>query len=640
MNKIIKPFFLVVAVLLFTVPVFAQDPPPNVGAQRWFCLKATRSGTHDAIITLDPVKSPPAPGINTYIFVKINNTLSTGNPTLDADSKIFGSTQNYDALRSTVGFDNKGVAQIKPTGGYTTREGVGIKSPGTNPVADPSNLNATWYDFVTADGKGGNSGLDHYWFGMQIINTGDGGGNGGDSGLKNGTFSWAVNANASDCTSIKWDPLGYVFDAQTLGVIPGASITIFDATKTPPRQVPQGVGAGQVATNPYTTPNNGMFSFFTDPGSYLFTMSGSYNSIPLSIADPTMVNPNYKTKGYTNIYKAGVPVVEAIGQTVRTDIAVNTVGATPPPSLPPSLSDINMNASGEQMQISGKVLNYTPEVPNAKVVVVYRDSVTQQSQESALVVVLDANGWFEFQAPQVLDGKSTYIISGLELRNIGGSTTQIKNYLDRFIATLVGIKDSFFVVHAAQISSVAIDPIPSYLEGITFPYALVGTYLQGSDVATYQTKADINGHYIIGSQFIPPLPYEIRIQKVTGEVIKMSTTEYIKQNAQFHKANNINTFSTIKTTTSVDDTNTLVVTKTLVPQNTNQTGSNSTTKTGNTMQSSGRAGDQTQVSKLGITGTGMQGVIMIVVVIIMLIMIGVGAFIVMKSKQQQIPPQI
>lgn len=620
MKKIFGFLIIGLFALLFTTAVFAEGET----SQHFFCLAAKNgAGGHDASLSIDTAKYTPIPG-EVFVMVRIDSKLTTGNPGLD--DQIFGNHTGYDELKASVGFGAHGNT------GVTT----------ANPVADPSGFPVEWHDDLDAD-----KARDHFWFGMQVRPAVQNADNQGAGALQNGTFDWAVSEGNKDCNSIRWDPLGYVFDAQTLGVIPGAVVTIYDATKTPPVKVPVGVTKGTVAANPYTTLSNGKFSFFTEAGTYSLTVDGTYNGTPLVMADPSTVNSNYKTAGYTNLYTPGSSIVEAEGQTVRTDILVQTVGAPAPILPPPSLTDVNMIGSGEQVQVSGVVLNYTPESPNAQVIVVYENPTTLQTQEGTLQVVLDVNGRFKFNTAQALDTDTTYLISRLDLK-ILSPVVQNSTLFDRLTSEITSIFNSFFTVHAASSVSIAIDPIPSYLEGIAkdnngviIPSALVGIYLKGNTKAVYQTKADINGHYVIGSQFIPPLPYEIKLVKVTGEVTKLSTKEYLKQNATYLKTNSINPFSMVKATTKLNNmTNTLEVTKTVVPQdNTNQNSNvnsnNSLTKgKSNTSSSNPQTDTQQKTIGGGGLGAGLQGIVMVVVVIMVLVMIGVGAFIMMKSKQQ------
>jgi len=624
MSKIFKINIFLLSTLVLSLvlpsffPIFADSAP----VQRFFCLAAKKNGTHNALLSIDPAKYTAIPG-DIYVFVRLNNLLTTGNPTLDSDHNVLGSSSNYDALVKSLELKDAGLVDS------------------VNPVPSSANLPVDWHDDLNP-----NKPTAHFWFGMQLVPPTQPVVNGAGGALQQGTFNWAVNAGDSVCASIKWDPLGYVFDAQTLGVIPGAIVTIYDASKTPPVKVPTGPGVGQVATNPFPTLDNGTFSFFTSPGTYSLTIGGKYNGVSLIIAGPSTVNQNYKADGYTNLYSSDTPIVEAEGQTVRTDIAVNTVGAPAPIPMTPTIEDINIIGAGENTQVSGTVVPYAPDSPTVKVVPVYVEPTTLAEQNGTDTIPINVNGEFSSLISSSMQvGDETYVINRLDLKNI--STALRKDSPNAFIAALTKIKDLLFVVHAAQsASSVVINPIPSYLEGIAqdskgavLSNVLVGIYLQGSNVSVYQTSSDVNGHYVIGSQYIPILPYEIHLTLANGEVVSLTTMEYLKQNANFHKQNTINSFATVQTNSSINNAGILTVTKTVIsPVTANTNKSNVGNSKGN--GSSGYRNGASQVTPTGgITTSGMQGIIMIAVAIMVLLMIGVGAFVMMKSKQSQMPPQ-
>lgn len=628
--------------LSFGSSVFAEDTN-----QQYFCLASTphQGDVHGADITLDPVKSGAATaGNKMYVLVRIDNLLTTGDPSLD--DKIFGGTHtNYNTLNTTVGFGKHG--------------NTGLVPATANPVADPKNppLNVYWHDDLDLG-----VGREHYWFGMQIGNPAAQANNGGNGGVQNGTFAWAADPKNKDCAWIGWDPLGYVFDAKTLGAIPGASVTVYNADLKPPLPLPTGTGVGFVQNNPYLTGANGIFSIFTPEGNYMLKVTGSYKGQPLVIEDFAAINKGFKNQGYYNLYNLkGVDSVfhEAAGQTVRTDIAVKTVGAPAPTPIiaPPNIIDLNFTGADSSMIVSGKIDPYLPEVSPMKVVPIYIDPTTQQSlngdpilpnnpNDPTSISGIDANGRFRVIIDQVkIDevNKKSYFIDRLALLGLNETTAQNKGFFGTFIGFFTKIKDSF-TVHAAQ-TNITVNPIPSFLEGITqdskgkvASSALVGIYIKGSNAPAYQTKSDINGHYVIGSQFIPMLPYDIRITLVTGEVIPLTTMQYLKQNAAYLKQNNINSFATVQTNSSIDSTGTLMITKTVITPIPSTRGTSNNGSGGGVGSNSTRNATSPTTPVNGISTSGMQGVIMVVVALLMLVMIGVGAFIVMKSKQQ-VPPQ-
>ena len=620
-------FLFIVFVLFMGKHVYATEA---TDAQKWFCLNPSPISSHDVSLGAYPQgtagKGSPIPGYPVYVFVKITDAnlpwLTTGNPAIDENPQVLGSRGNYNHLKDNLGFRNAGlIGSTNPTGNATTE--------GLNPAT------VHWHDDLN-----GNTTRDHFWYGMQIVPPTQNVVAGVDLGQKFGTFTFERAKGGSDCNYIAWDPFGYVFDAQTLGPIKGAKITIYNMMDNGTSvMVPQGTGPGKVAMNPFYTNENGSYTFFTDKGKYKLVIEGSFNGKPLEIEDITKVNTDYPAKGYDHLYAKDAIIdekeVNGVVETVRADIPVKTVGA---PTLYPQLVDVNIDRSGEQITIRGKVT-----VVPADVVFIYKDLATGQTKEGPEKPQLNIiNRSFAVTVNQTIEG--TYTFSEIQVRQATIPLTN-KGIGEKAIAFFNWIQDKLFSAHAQGVSTVKINPIPSYIEGIArgangeaLPFVMVGIYLQGSEAPAYQTRSDVNGHYSIGSQFIPPLSYEIRIKKTTGEVIKMSTTEYLKQNTDFHKANSINSFSTIQKAPSTNTINAPTLTKeelANLPQGNSQATTNRS-KTGASAYSPNLKVTQPPqtISGGGTMGAGMQGIVMIIAVIMVLVMIGVGAFIMMKSKQQ------
>lgn len=614
----------VLTFIMVTGSVIAQEPPPpeSKGGQQWFCLKADRTGGHDASLSVYPPGTPgkgsPIPGYPIYVFVKIANKLTTGDPDIDKKPEIFGTDQNYRFLSQNYKF-NKG-------------EGDGLK--GTNPRKDETDFPVGWHDDILPA-------ADHYWYGMQIVEpAGADVDTGNDLAQKFGTFTFDRLQTDSDCAAIHWDPLGYVFDSETLGPIPGAKVTVFNMATGKPVIVPEGFGTGKVAVNPYYTVDNGGYSFYTDPGDYILTVEGSFNGKLLKIRDPkTITSTAFSEYGYTNLYNTGDIIHEEAGETVRADIAVETVGAPSPLSKIPMLEDVNVGRAGEKISITGKVT-----IVPAELVLLYSDPATGMVKEGIDKPEIDETSRrFAFTADQIID--ETYAFTEVQVRK-----PQVVGKLPSIVQTVIALFKNIVKDVEAQspATSVKIDPIPSYLEGIAYdasgsplPNVLVGIYLSGSNTPAYQVRTDVEGHYVIGSQYIPTLPYEIRIRKTTGELIRVSTREYLKQNSAFHKANDINSFETVKTESTFNAAGELAITKEVVDLNeVNEAKKRASSQTGSNSQRSSQSTTTTTTGGIAsaLSQPGGQGIVMVVVAILVLVLIGVGAFVMMKSKQQQ-PPQ-
>jgi hypothetical protein len=198
------------------------------------------------------------------------------------------------------------------------------------------------------------------------------------------------------------------------------------------------------------------------------------------------------------------------------------------------------------------------------------------------------------------------------------------------------------------VSTQKITVIPSYIDGIAknkegtpLVNAIVGVYITNSTVPTYQTKTDESGRYMIDSRWTPPFEYNIKTVSSTGEIQKISIVDYLNQNASFHKEERINPF--ISKTTSKPLQATLLkgedakqaVLATQIIAGSEKQSNMGTGKSRNAINTSvsGRVQPAITHKVGGLSSSGMQGVFIIVIVLVVLTLIGVGAFIMMKSRQ-------
>ncbi|MFH0773631.1 MAG: hypothetical protein V1922_04960 [bacterium] len=598
MKHFLKYFVFVAVTLLFTVSVFAQNSPPpkNSELQRWFCLKPTLIDGHESSLSVkDGVvidsKKP------TYVVVKISfeggtagenptaekSAITTGNSTLD--NHIFSSSTGLDKLVKDFGFEG-GVEGGNPTNTFPVK----------------------WKDFVSEERA-------HFWYGMQESDPVPAAGNGSLGSQQQGTFAFDKAKGATDCEFINWDPFGYVFDAVTHGPIKGVYVRLLtsateNGTYTP---VPVGIGTGKVPANPALTNSDGSYKFYVSPGFYKLELLGdaAQSSKKYIIEkDINNVKPGYAEFGYEQLYIAEKPEVihELAGKVERRDIAIKTIGA-PAPLLTdgPQLKEIIVNRSiqnGEsKIRVSGRAL-FIP----IDLVAVYKDINNIVLEEKRFSLVHGHN-----YVPQNSgDERNFDIWMDAQTKDQKGTLAEVK--------TVSKYTTKSFSYH--------VDPMPSFLDGIANDKTgkpiidgFVRVYPIGSDQSAFKTTTDKNGHFTVNSDQLPPLPYSLLYTTVTGDEIKVTTTEYLKQNAAYHKENLINPYSV---------------------KSTEPNPSTAQTKTnGNTSGSTSTRVQPTIVQGGGITSFGMQGIIMIVMTLVILVMIGVGAFVVMRSKQQQqIPPQM
>lgn len=604
MKRILTYFvFVFTAVLLFfPMSVHAQNSPPpaNSETQLWFCLNPvnyTESEHTTSLvlkdgITIDTTKP-------TYIVAKIalnigdetpsekDSAMTTGDTALD--TKIFNSTEGFISLQNKLGFSG------------------GVVPPGTNPT---NTFPIVWKDDLSK--TLGEDKRVHFWYGMQegvSLSTDISGGAGAQ---QQATFGFEKAKGANDCAFLSWDPFGYVFDSVTHGPIKGVYVRLLTSkteggTYSP---VPVGIGTGKVSQNPVVTNNDGSYKFYVDPGFYKLELLGdTAKSTNKYIIEKNIKNikPGYDEFGYEQLYIAEKPEVihELAGKVERRDIAIETIGAPAPFSRGgPKFKEFFVNRSIQNgvpmVRISGRSF-FIP----VDLVAVYKDENN---------IILD-------EIPFSLTKGHTYLPqNSSDERNfdiwMDVRTKDKKGFLTEVKATSK---------YSTLFSTFRIDPMPSYLDGIATDKAskpivsgLVGIYPIGSDKPSFKTTTDKNGHFIVNSDQLPPLPYMLRYTTATGDEVKVTTTEYLKSNASYHAEKLIDSYS-VKITNL--DSNVLKA-------NNNMKGNTSLNKR---TQPTGA-----QVNKK--VASGMQGVVMALIVLVILIVSVGGIFVVMKYKQHQLPP--
>ncbi len=605
MNTILKSITISIVALLSSTLVFAADSPPpaNSVTQKWFCLKPTNSGTHDSSLTVkDGVTYDTTKP--TYVVVKVALDVGDTNPSADnsgmtagsasLDTHIFNSTDGLNKLASKLGF----------TGGV---------SKGSNPT---SSFPVEWSDDLSKT-NGGEQARAHFWYGMQeeapVPTTAAVQGNQGAQ--QQGTIDWVKSKGkgAADCEFISWDPFGYVFDATTHGPISGVYVQLLtsqtaDGVYAP---VPVGIGTGKVSANPVITNSDGSYKFYVDPGFYKLaligdvTKSGKKYTIEKNINN---IKNGFREYGYEQVYIAETPEViqEVAGKVERRDIAIETIGAPAPFSINgPKIQEIMMHSAlqnGEQMiRFSGRV-QFIPV-----------DLIAQYMDDNNTVV--------EEKKFSLAPGHKYVPLNSNNDRNfdiwVSASSTDGKGVLKNLKVT------SKF---STKLQSMSVPPMPSYLDGIAFGITrapvvngTVGVYPMGSNIPVYTTSTDSVGHFVVTSEWIPPFSYELHYTTTAGDVIKVSTTDYLKQNEKYLKDHSIQSYSGVITDANGKPKNLKDDVSKVKPQNVPEPTS---------IESA-----QSFISRTPV-------IMMFVLVIMMLLMIGVGAFVVMKSKQNQLPPQM
>lgn len=300
--------------------------------------------------------------------------------------------------------------------------------------------------------------------------------------------SLSIFARPAACTTVRQDPFGRVFDAQTLKPVSGVQTTILDSTKK--TLVLPGV------KNPVTTLSDGLFNFVVEAGSYFL-------KTPLAIA--TSVHEN-ASLAYSNILASyDTAVTEKQGETKQVDIAVT--GSSRSPVL--ELMEQGVMQMGRQTRVTGKA-----SWPLTQIEVKQTETLSQAQA--------DKFGYFELNIDNAKIGADTPLQIIL---------TEVDLTTDPKTAKIGGDEET-----------TEVDPIPTYLEGFAkditgreIPFATVRVMLTSTDTLYFQTTADDKGFFSISPRSLPIIsfyleftpPNSLSRQKVTIPQFSQSNREYL-----------------------------------------------------------------------------------------------------------------
>jgi len=602
--------FLVAVLLAFLcVKVVSAAEQKN---RRWVCLDADRSGGHVATLTSSKLGAKPLPGTATYIFVCIGSTCTTG-----------------DSQRDIVATGSDGLSILSGTYGYKF-EGM---NPSTNPLTSDSNGgigSVTWQD-STKDSQ------TRIWMAMNFYtpSTTSAGAAGGE---QQGTFSFDVASKK--CVSIQWDPFGRVFDATTLEPVQGARVTLlFKKNGSFVPMTPSDVVGGGIV-NPYTTTADGGFSFVVPDGEYKLVAN------PAALTDSKAVNAKY-ANAYYDIYPSltGDDIVEQGGMQHR-DVPIATLNTNTTATIMSSTITQGEGIIYVQGLVSHPLSKIITQVKR-----VYTNSSKVEIRDGDFVLA-DKLGKFAIEINQgEFANTAQYVdmIAGLRVEKVNLTTLAQKKDSSFFAWIGEQIRKVWegSVVSAQFNSQLALEPIPSYIEGYAYDSAgkvlsgvTVGIYMKGGKNPLYTTQADMSGHFKVGSENIPPVDYDIRYTQATGVVTSVTKSTFLTQNHAYMAVNKVNAFE-YRTTNQA--TGSSSITKTTSPSGSSGSdSSNSAGKKAGNSSTSGSGLGRTPTSAAEAANTnsagafaGMQGMVLVIVALVVLALIGVGAFIAMKSKRQE-----
>jgi len=358
----------------------------------------------------------------------------------------------------------------------------------------------------------------------------------GQGGLQQGKVEFPPFQD-KDCAAIAWDPAGRVFDAKTLEPIPNVQVMLL---KNYDGQFADARRTELTIVNPYTTEEDGAFSFYVSNGNYKLVPSHSNYSFPVTSLNE--IHPNYQDiylnprdgkagEPKTLIYPAQTGEIITVSNRMEfRDIPLkpnNNIGYNYPLKVYSFVYQVNQLT--QQIVFSGKTSH-----PFTKATL-YKKIINENNQETT-------QAFYSFLSNHL--GKFAFSIP---LSNLKENEIITDAKFEKSDLTNLNLNQQKVVAQQNNVVTLKINPILPRLEGFAyntegkvFPNTKVGIYLTFSNTPSYITTTDEKGYFKIPSTKLPNEPYEIRYHTKDGKTIKVSTTNFFKQNVPYLVKNKIN----------------------------------------------------------------------------------------------------
>ena len=609
-RTVVKNFFAVMvfifATFIFTSTASAQVAQGTNVQYIPFCFQSELAGGHVAKLSIKPGSAPndkALPSTQVYVAVCISSDVgdvcTTGNNTTDTliygKPAQLGGVTPFSYLGSKYGYNFEGLNLV----------GGGAVTPPVMSTADGMVAPMEWHDSTT-------NSHERRWIGLSVFQpkpTVDP--KLGQGGEQQGTFDFNLPANLKKCIPIAWDPDGTIFDSQSLEPIPNTSVSL-TKERTPGVFTlvnpfdPKDVGAA-LLTNPYTTTQDGSFSFFVPDGTYRLTPQNVGFVFPSVLS----LNPNY-AKAYEQIYPAltGLDIVEKGG---------------------PQHRDIPVDSKGQPASYPIKFLGYSYQSDKiSSVMVVGRVSHPLATINIYSVKVDETNPSIKTRSKLLTS--STADKNGRFMITVDQSTLKFTD--GEMLGELEAVKNNF-ALYANFVPStdlIKLDPILTYVEGNAYTTpgnsateAKIDVVLNNSQKPYFETTTDKNGYFKVPSDFIPSMPYHLEIVKGNLRT-SVSTSQFLGENGAYLKENKINTFYPNYSSAAInaDIKKTVQANKNIVDQG------GTANQTGNMAQNS-KDGSQKDAGST-VTSKNMSIIILVVIIVILLISAGFIAMFFLKKK--------
>lgn len=533
MYKKILSYFSILFALITVVPygVFAADTQPNSPqlSEQYICLEAVQiPGTHVATIkTSTGFTIPTVDGTGNPLKVLIFETLvtekgpvsTTGNAQTDAAAGLDPTNLSY--LQTNYKY-NQNPGRHAPYG-LLEKD---MKTGHPNPFNSTGSIDLDWSsETEQAVGR-------RVYAKVPFLTKAS---TGGDGGLQQAT--WTMTASTDNCTIIKWDPYGRVFDTVSLEPISGTSVTLYNVANGIETMYVDQQNTVKNPSNP--THEDGWYSFVVPTGFY---------KVKPSLSTHTFASPDFgktlKTNKYTDL-NYGETFEEKPGG-AHLDIPMtpkNPANVFVGPvknfwdAYPGTTKDIAQIITGKLSHPLTKVSVFGIRADGKKTDVL---AMTEP----------DKDGIYRLEIPVAKLQNDVVTKYDVVVEKIDPATlkSQAKNGLMDRVVTMIG--SMVKAVSAQQQSyTISVPVVPRYVEGYaydgagkTIANAQVGVYPTGFTTPYSTTSTDSTGYFKMTSEYLPGQPYYLKFTSATGAVTVQQPAQYIAKNEQLIVQKKVNPY--------------------------------------------------------------------------------------------------
>ncbi|MBW7960547.1 hypothetical protein H3C65_03595 [Patescibacteria group bacterium] len=354
------------------------------------------------------------------------------------------------------------------------------------------------------------------------------------------TFNFSASGEPPEgteqtCEFIAWDPYGRVFDAVSLEPIPNINVALIDSKTGEP-------AVQRFQANNDTTLADGLFNILVEnEGIYQLSLNGLSSH---KFSDNPTLNPNY-SRIYYDLYYPDDVFEEKKGVPTHHDIPLQPIGT---PYYAPKVEIMKLEPSinmGLSTLYKGRVSH-----PFAKVCLKGEES----GKEYGCVANADRFGIFQIYV------KSNKVPIEERLIPVATKVNIDQLFSDKKTQQTLNIDSLSDGGKENQNEILGYDPVFSHLEGFAYdgkgnisPQATINIVLRSNNKIAYSTVADDKGFFIIKSENLPIMEYEIRVIPLGSTMaVRYSTTEFARLNKSYLNSNKVNLQAITKDGQAID----------------------------------------------------------------------------------------